>query len=36
MLGELARGRGGQEPLRSTGGSDAGNGQAVSRSTNQT
>ena len=36
MLGDLARGRGGQEPLSSTGASDAGNGQAVSRSTNQT
>jgi enoyl-CoA hydratase/carnithine racemase len=36
LLGDLARGRGGQEPLSSTGASDAGNGQAVSRSTNQT
>jgi enoyl-CoA hydratase/carnithine racemase len=36
MLGDLARGRGGQKPRRSTRGSDAGNGHAVSRSTNQT
>jgi enoyl-CoA hydratase/carnithine racemase len=36
MLGDLARGRGGQEPLSSTGASDAGTGHAVSRSTNQT